>query len=261
MFTSGAVKTKDDAARTRRTAFKQARSTFVRAKKVEVQYARMLRRIARHVGDIVSGFPATHAERMVEALKRYATVIEPWAKAVGARMVAEVAAQDRKSWQRLTSQMGVQLKQEIASAPTGPVMRELLQRQVELITSLPLAAAQRVHVLATESLHTGTRAAELAQKILETGDVTQSRATLIARTETSRAATVLTQTRAQHIGSEYFVWRTVGDSDVRPTHKALNGRTFRWDDPPECDPGHFALPGSIWNCRCYPEPVIPEDDE
>ena len=55
------------------------------------------------------------------------------------------------------------------------------------------------------------------------------------------------------------MWRTVGDNRVRETHRELNGQSFRWDEPPECDPGHHALPGGIWNCRCWAEPVIPDD--
>lgn len=173
-------------------------------------------------------------------------------------MVTEVAQRDERSWFKIADQMGRGLRQEIANAPVGEVMRVRQAEQVKLITSLPREAAERVHHMTREGIVRGWRADQIAAEIMKTGDVTKARADLIARTEVGRTSTLLTQARAEHVGSTHFIWRTAGDSDVRASHKALNGKTFRWDDPPECDPGHHALPGAIWNCRCFAEPVIPD---
>ena len=239
--------------------FRSARSAFIRAKKLFTSYSARLRKIARHIGDIVSGFDlhTVQGQTMLQAsLHRYADVLTPWAEVAAERMVTEVAQNDKQAWRRLSAEMGRSLQREIETAPTGNVMRALMSEQVGLIRSLPIEAAQRVHKVVTEGLSQGLRADQVAAEIMKTGVVVRSRADLIARTEVGRASTTLTQVRAQHIGSTHFIWRTAGDSDVRPTHRALNGKTFRWDDPPECDPGHHALPGCIWNCRCYAEPLI-----
>lgn len=238
-----------------------AASLFKRAKRLERQYGQRLRKIARHVGDIISGFEAgtqAAADAMGGALRRYAETLDPWARAVGERMVAEVAAADRTAWRKLSANIGRGLRREIDTAPTGQATRDALDRQVGLIKSLPLEAAERVHRVTLDGIAKGRRAEDIAAEIAETGEVTKSRANLIARTEVSRTATELTKARAQHVGSTHFIWRTAGDSDVRASHRKLNGQTFRWDDPPECDPGHRALPGGIWNCRCYPEVVVPD---
>ncbi len=173
-------------------------------------------------------------------------------------MVTEVAQRDERSWFRVADRMGKALKDEIRNAPTGQVMQTQMREQVRLITSLPTEAAERVHDLTTEGITKGWRADQISAEIMRTGDVTKSRADLIARTEVSRTGTLLTQARANHVGSTHFIWRTAEDTDVRPSHRALNGKAFRWDEPPECDPGHHALPGCIWNCRCVAEPVIPD---
>lgn len=245
---------------------KDPRQSFKAARKVERQYTASLRRVARHIAEIIRSISPT-GEMTVDAmtavdsaLGRYADVIHPWAEAVASRMIAEVAARDEAAWFEMSRKMGRALRKEIETAPTGQVMRERLADQVKLITSLPREAAERVRALANEGIVQGTRPAELAKEILRTGDVTEARAILIARTETSRTATELTRARAEHVGSTHFIWRTSGDSDVRPSHKKLNGKVFRWDQPPECDPGHHALPGGIFNCRCYPEVVLPDDD-
>lgn len=242
------------------------RRAYKSARKVERQYTASLRRVARHIGEIVSGLSPDGeitpdvAIAIDMALERYAQVLQPWAGAVASRMITEVAARDEATWFEVSRKMGRALRKEIETAPTGKIMRERLLDQVQLITSLPREAAERVRTLANEAIVQGTRPTELAKEILRTGEVAESRAILIARTETSRTATELTRARAEHVGSTHFIWRTAGDSDVRPSHRKLNGKVFRWDSPPECDLGHHALPGSIWNCRCFPETIISEDD-
>jgi SPP1 gp7 family putative phage head morphogenesis protein len=174
-------------------------------------------------------------------------------------MITDVAARDAKALFEVGREMGRNLRQEIATAPTGAAMTKALADQVYLITSLPREAAERVHKMTTEALSTGRRAADIAGEILETGEVSRNRATLIARTEVSRTASELTAARAQHIDSDGYIWRTVGDADVRPLHRKLNGKFFKWNEPPVTgSQGERSLPGAIYNCRCYPEVVIPE---
>lgn len=239
-----------------------AKANWQRARKVEASYARQLRRVAKHIGDIVLGFaldPIGQAQAIEKALAAYAKLIEPWAASVGHRMVTEVAARERAAWMEAARKMGVAIRKQIADAPTGIVMRQSLAEQVKLITSLPTEAAERVHHLSQEAVIQGGRASEIAAEIMRSGEVSRSRADTIARTEVSRTQVELAKANAMSVGSTHFIWRTVGDSRVRESHRKLNGQSFRWDDPPECDPGHHALPGGIWNCRCWAEPVVPED--
>jgi SPP1 gp7 family putative phage head morphogenesis protein len=197
--------------------------------------------------------------RIQLALKKYAELITPWAEETARNVVNEIDFLDAKAWKKAASQMGVELRAELTLAPTGKVMQEFMREQVRLITSLPLDAGARVHKLTIEGLNNSTRFKSIADEIARTGQVTASRATLIARTETARTAAALTMARAQHIGSDGYIWRTVGDTDVRPRHRKLNGRFFAWDNPPVAgEQGEHAHAGMIYNCRCYPEPVIPE---
>lgn len=175
-------------------------------------------------------------------------------------MLADVERVDRLQWSMLSREMSAGLQREIASAPTGEILRQRLAEQVGLIKSIPLDAARRVHELTLRGLETASRGDEIRQAILASGDVSKSRAILIARTEVARTASLLTQARAEHIGATQYIWRTSGDSAVRSDHKALNGKVFSWASPPVADQrsGARAHPGCIYNCRCYPEPIIPE---
>lgn len=216
--------------------------------------------MASHVQDIVRGFDVSTLPGSLfarTALEQYARILTPWAQAVGQRMVTEVAARDERSWFQISERMGKALRQEIATAPTGEVMRERMAEQVKLITSLPTEAAERVHKLALEGIAQGWRADRIADEIMTTGEVTRARANMIGRTEVSRTATLLTQARAEHVGSEGYHFRTSQDSDVRPSHKAMAGKFVRWDQPPTLD-GMVGHAGSFPNCRCFCEPVIPD---
>ena len=221
-----------------------------------------LRKIARHVGDIINGFPAGDPEfvpSIETILRQYSEVLGGWATRTAATMLADVSNRDAQTWMELSQQMSKALRDEIRNAPTGQVMQQLLAEQVTLIKSLPLEAAQRVHDLTLAGIEDGTRAKQIAEEIERSGQVTANRANLIARTEVARTASVLTQARAEHVGSEGYIWRTSGDSDVRQSHKEMNGKYVRWDSPPKLSDGTVTHAGCIYNCRCYPEPVIPED--
>lgn len=245
---------------------KKSDERFLNGRKAERSYARQLKGVARQINSIVKAFApdgsVNDLNGMDSTLRRYAELLRPWARAVGWGMVSEVSRRDEAAWFEHGNEMGRLLREEIRTAPTGDLLREILERQVMLITSLPIEAGQRVQKLATESLVNSSRASEIAKEILRTGDVTESRAILIARTETARCASSLTQSRAQFVGSTHYIWHTATDSDVRPGHKAMNGKIFRWDTPPEVEEnGRYMRhgPGEIWNCRCWAEPIIPEN--
>lgn len=234
--------------------------SFVQARKAERFYGAQLRKIARHIGELVGLNPPSdllQASALAERLTKYGEVIEPWARSIAERMIADVARRDWLVWQQRSREMGSLLHMEIANAPTGAVMREILDLQVGLIKSLPVEAGKRVHNLTLEGLTNSTRAGQIAQEIMRTGEVTRSRANTIARTEVSRTASSLTQARAVHVGSEGYIWRTSHDSDVRPSHERMEGRFVEWDNPPTLD-GMRGHAGCLPNCRCYPEPVIPD---
>lgn len=256
----------DDAApsmRERRLARRKVRERFSRARIAGVSYERSLRAVARQIGVLVRGMapgPGVYPSALTAALQQYAQMLRPWAKSVAERMAAEVAQRDYKAWMSAAREMGSLLTHEIAQTPIGERTREIVNEQVELITSLPLEAAARVQRLAVESISaTGARPKEIAAEILRTEQVTKSRALLIARTESAKASSALTQARAEFVGSEGYIWRTAGDSDVRPLHRKLEGKYFRWDDPPVIgENGERGHPGTIYNCRCFSEPILPD---
>ena len=241
---------------------KKARQRYALAERLEAEYLRALRQVTRQVDHIVKGMAEAkggvlrNSSELEAMLRNYSRIIAPWARSVANRMLNRVAGKDETAWSKLGKDMGRELRKEIQDAPTGELLRAFLQEQVILITSLPAEAADRVHKLTLEGMTGAKRADEVAAEILQTGKVTESRAKLIARTEIARTASALTMVRAQHVGSTHYVWRTSGDSDVRSSHKHMNGAVVPWDTPPMLEDGTRTHAGQIYNCRCYPEPIL-----
>lgn len=241
---------------------KAARERFNVASRMEAEYLRNLRYLTRQIDQIVKGINPTNPSSSLElqkVLEQYSRTITPWAKSIAQKMVYRVAKKNEQAWNQLSADMGKGLRRELLTAPIGPAMNQFLADQVHLITSLPLEAAQRVQKITVEGMLQSKRVPEIQKQILETGNVTASRAKLIARTEIARVASGLTQVRCEHIGVTHYVWRSSLDGDVRPSHKAMNGKVIPWDTAPEVDPGKFYHAGQFPNCRCFPSPIFPDD--
>jgi hypothetical protein len=258
----------------------QERAAFAKIRNAEYYYSAQLRKIAMHIDALVKGMmPATPAmlDELQRILERYGDILRPWARSTAARMLADVQRRDGNAWVRYGNLMGMSLRREITETPFGDRLQQLMDSQVDLITSLPRDAALRVHQIVTGNLYSGARPDQLVQHILQTGEVTKARAMLIARTETGRVASSVTQIRAEYIGSPGYIWRSANDYLVRPeigtpnfaklntlamgSHRKLNGTYQLWSAPPIAGTrGERAHAGAIYNCRCWPEPILPGDE-
>ena len=220
----------------------------------ERRYAQALNSLANHIEALLAGGdPATSIIR----LDQYASTIDQWATVTAQMMIDDVNARNRQFWRQQSEQIGRGLAIELANTDIGQAVQDELRLQVELIKSLPRQAALQVHELALGAMTDGQRAAGLVDSIIALGSKTRSRAMLIARTEVGRVSGEMTKARAMTAGSDGYIWRSAEDRDVRPSHKKMNGRFVKWNEPPTLDnlTGHA---GCLPNCRCYIEPVIPD---
>lgn len=237
-------------------------------KGLEREYRRKLDKAARHIGDLVNGFDPVTPEKLPQLRKMlhyYGETLRAWAELAARQMIHTANKKDEHWWRGLSANMHEGIRSALRSAPVAPVMEQMVREQVELISSLTDDAAERVGKLVIEGSTLGERADAIRAEILNTGQVTRSRAQLIARTEVARTSSKLTQARALSVGSNQYIWRTAQDRDVRWGHRLMSGKVIRWDTPPPVNEGTREKPhimhhhaGEIWNCRCYPEPIIPE---
>ena len=195
-----------------------------------------------------------------------------YARATATKIVTHLFTDAGRTWRqaaRKNSQgrMVYAALQKELQGPLGGAIRHQIERNAAIIKSLPFDVAKQVneHIL-TQSMQ-GTRASDIAEQIKSYfPEATKAKANLIARTETSKTSTALTQARSQLIGIDWYVWRTSEDSRVRDSHKLMDIVLVKWSDPPSPEQldgekhtfGHYHA-GNIFNCRCYPEPAIDLD--
>jgi SPP1 gp7 family putative phage head morphogenesis protein len=114
-----------------------------------------------------------------------------------------------------------------------------------------------------ESIESGNRYEAAINAIKSSYGVSRNKAKFLARQETSLLMTKFKQTRYEDAGVREYRWGCVAGSPlhpVRPWHKALEGKIFRWDNPPvTTKPGEAARrnnPGQDYNCRCFARPIV-----
>lgn len=231
----------------------------------ERRYRNALERAADAIDKIVDSWDGSNVDALAQDIASQSLRIEPWARRTAADMLHGAAMADKRRWQAMSESMGGSMRDMLKkvgnASPTGAAYNRLLDDQVHLIKSMHTDQAERVHEIVREAHLTSIRANDTARLVrelwLKTGtQAGKAKAQLIARTESSRAASSLTQVRAESIGSKGYIWRTIKDTDVRKSHRDLDGAYIPWDSPPTTDnlTGHA---GCVPNCRCYPEPVLP----
>lgn len=145
---------------------------------------------------------------------------------------------------------------------------EQIEENVQLIRTLPSDVARKVVYDIRDFALAGERATTIAWAIKEkTGQHARASARLIARTEVSKTTTALTKARAVNLRIMWYIWRTAEDGDrVRKSHRNMEGVLVNWNTPPspellvgEKNEGYYHA-GNIWNCRCYPEPIVDFDE-
>jgi SPP1 gp7 family putative phage head morphogenesis protein len=211
---------------------------------------------------------------IIRAIKTFALSkgFAAYAEATALKMVTHLFTDAGRTWRQAArknsrGRMIYEALQKELQGPIGGAVRHQILRNAAIIKSLPLDIAQQVneHIL-TEAMN-GTRAINMAAQIKAFfPDATKAKAGLIARTETSKTSTALTQARSESLGVNWYVWRTSQDSRVRDSHRLMDGVLIKWTAPPSPEQldgmkrtfGHYHA-GGIFNCRCYPEPVIDLD--
>lgn len=240
---------------------KKVEGKFKPSTTAERRFYAALKKVARASGHIVEahvdGTTIKYPAQMQRALEDYSKLITPWAARQSKRLLEQVAKTNKRNYQKASRAIGAELRLHVAEADVGAVATQLMVEQVGLIKSIPIEAGLRAQQLALESItSTGARASEIAKELQRTTGVTESRARLIAVTETARANASFTQSRAVAVGAQGYYWRATMDEATRPSHRKMNGKKIYYSEIPTLDDGTHGHAGTFPNCRCYQEPFF-----
>lgn len=157
----------------------------------------------------------------------------------------------------IKSSLGVDISPVLTqSGPMLDALRAATKDNIDLIKSIPEQYFEKLGDAVGKNMERGMRFEDLAKEIERIGDVTESRAKLIARDQTSKMNGAFNEARQTSLGIDRYVWQTSGDERVREEHQANDGQVFNWNDPPAT--GH---PGEDINCRCVAVPYFDLDKE
>lgn len=187
------------------------------------------------------------------------------------QMVKRLSVHNAGCWRDAASQYGNSydifrvLKSDFQT--NGQFLR-LIQKNAQYIRSLPLDVAKHVTQHAATEAIAGKRAEALVESIRAAApELSNARINLIARTETAKTQLSITQVRSENLGIQYYRWQTSEDQRVRSSHKHMQGVICSFTSPPSPEEldgqptvGNYG-PGGIWNCRCFPSPIIDLDYE
>ena len=136
------------------------------------------------------------------------------------------------------------------------------------ITHFSEEETKKLRLMISQQVGKGIRYEETAKLIQKSFGVTHRKAKFLARQETSLMMTAYKQSKYQSAGVNEYIWSCVKmphdkspnqhtPGNVRYYHGLLDGKIFRWDNPPITDAkGNRNNPGEDFNCRCFARPVV-----
>lgn len=243
-------------------------------RKLQRAYEQGIKTITSHI--LVPKPPGMSFEDWLAGMyaKAQSQYIGAAANELAKRMVISVNIKNAKTWREAASrsfqaQKLYKLLQHEMSGPVGARVQQLIRENAALIKSVPLESAQRLTDEVRKAQQMGARAGTI-DKMMRTRfpKLVRSRTRLIARTETAKASTALTQARCEHVGADWYIWESSQDGDrVRPSHRLMQGVVVPWSQPPapellngeKSTLGHYHV-GECPNCRCTAIVVLTVDD-
>ena len=133
-------------------------------------------------------------------------------------------------------------------------LRATYESNLFLIKSIPRDIIERYQQGFMQGIANFDRQ-QLMELALQYGDISQRRAKMIARDQTSKATNAYHNARASELGFDYYVWNTSKDERVSKGdggHIHLQGRIYKYSEPTAIidsygNKGHC---GGRCNCRC-----------
>jgi SPP1 gp7 family putative phage head morphogenesis protein len=188
------------------------------------------------------------------ATQEYTAARAPW---IARKFVAQTAEANRVAMNAQFARV-MPLEPFTNNNALKAVMSARVRTNVDLINSIPTELVDQVESVVTPYVSAGVRVEDLAAKVQERFDVSESRAQLIARDQVGKFNGQLTQERHESLGVDSYTWSTSGDERVRADHKVNNGKKFSYDEPPVVNQrtGERGNPGEDIQCRCQALPNV-----
>ena len=196
--------------------------------------------------------------------------IEDRAKLLATRFVNTVHYQNKTQFTRnFKNAFDVDLSSIIEKEVLGDTLSVAIQQNVELIKSIKNDFINDIGSSVFANYKSGFRHGELINEIRARGNVSYSRAKLIARDQTAKINADFNEERNKKMGFDVYKWKGTGDERERDSHRVLNNMLCRYSDPTVYSDddgktwkkrksigGYIGKCGDDYQCRCLSVPYI-----
>lgn len=243
-------------------------------RKIEKQFTHYLMRIVKDISQLFNGVksPREACDLITKYAdsKQFNNLVDTSVK----KMVTHLYVGEKQTWRQAAAEsiqgkaIYQELRRETSNTYMGMIIDKIVQDNANLIKTIPSLTVRRDLTKMIQELQMkGMRPEEITDRIAgKCPGLLAYQIRRIARTESSKAASALTNARCDVMGIHWYEWSTCEDERVRDSHAHMNGILCRWSDPPapeqlagQASTGHYH-PGNIYNCRCIALPVIDMQD-
>ncbi len=163
-----------------------------------------------------------------------------------------------KEWKRaVKATLGIDIREDYY---LGDFYTEKLKKwvsaNIDLIKTIPENSLEKMKDLIYDGFTYGKTTTRIVKELQQVYCISRKRAELIARDQTAKLNGQIQKAQQMDAGIQEYIWSTCGDNRVRKSHKELEGKKFRWDDPPKNSDGRRCHPGEDYQCRCIGRPVF-----
>jgi SPP1 gp7 family putative phage head morphogenesis protein len=153
----------------------------------------------------------------------------------------------------------IDLQGVVAAEDLSTYIDRAALRNAGLVTGMTDDLIRKIQTITTNSLINGETVNTLRGKLKAEFDISDSRARLIARDQTSKLSADLNKIRHLQAGVTAYIWRTSHDERVRPRHAKLNNVRYDYGQPTGAEEG--LEPGQPIQCRCIAQGVVEFGDK
>lgn len=190
--------------------------------------------------------------------------IEEKAELLASRFANRVHLQNKEQFKRnFNNAFGVDIGSIIDKEILGDTLAIAIKENVSLINSIKNDFINDIGSNVFTQFKKGFRHQDMINEIYERGNVTYSRAKLIARDQAAKLNADFEEERNTKLGFDEYIWVGTGDERERDSHSVLNGMLCKYSDPTvySDDDGktwkkrssiraYIGKPGEDFQCRC-----------
>lgn len=222
----------------------------------------------REAGDRVRAADADPPRTIRHEVGRVRVDVQPKVRGAapalaGKAISANIGHVDKKLGAKVKASLGIEIRQAVLrdQAPLAAAVDVARRENIELIESISEDYFDRLEKVLADNWENNGDWSDAVDDVMHLGEVTQSRAELIARDQTLKMNSRFNEARQRSLGIKQYVWTTVGDDRVREAHRELEGKTIDYDDPPTDSDGNTGHAGDCGvGDRCTQDPKFDADE-